>query len=317
MDTWHRLVELPSACVERLDCCRVTPMRSAERFSADFKISYAFRGVFLWHVAGRSIVGDANQVLFVRGGDAFRISAPRPGETSELVVTPSYALLSELTEAAGRSPEKHPLFEARRALATPRMQRRSAELLHRATYGLDRLAAEEEIVEFLRSVLASDLVMRPRSLSTRRIIRRTKEFLDAHFMEPRQLGDVARAVGVSPAYLTDVFRRFEGASLWQYVTRLRLARALVELPHTDDLTDLALRLGFSSHSHFTLAFRRAFGCTPSAFRRMTSAARTRQVMHTLPAAAGARKASAVTRSARHPEAADTRHPREHTSSRSM
>jgi AraC-like DNA-binding protein len=73
-------------------------------------------------------------------------------------------------------------------------------------------------------------------------------------------------VGASPAYLTDVFRRIEGVPLHRYLTQLRLARALVELPHASDLTTLAIDLGFSSHSHFTAVFRRAFGCTPSRFR---------------------------------------------------
>jgi AraC family transcriptional regulator len=58
----------------------------------------------------------------------------------------------------------------------------------------------------------------------------------------------------------------KGVSLRRYVNQLRLARALIELRSVDDLTRLALELGFSSHSHFTLAFRRAFGCTPSQFR---------------------------------------------------
>ena len=35
----------------------------------------------------------------------------------------------------------------------------------------------------------------------------------------------------------------------------------------DDLTDLGLDLGFSSHSHFSAAFRAAYGRTPSAFRQ--------------------------------------------------
>jgi len=52
---------------------------------------------------------------------------------------------------------------------------------------------------------------------------------------------------------------------------------LIDLPSADDLTSLALDLGFSSHSHFTLAFRRAFGCTPSQFRSTTRHGRTRTV----------------------------------------
>jgi AraC-like DNA-binding protein len=35
----------------------------------------------------------------------------------------------------------------------------------------------------------------------------------------------------------------------------------------DDLTVLALELAFSSHSHFTDAFCREVGCTPSRLRR--------------------------------------------------
>jgi AraC-like DNA-binding protein len=95
---------------------------------------------------------------------------------------------------------------------------------------------------------------------------KTKEFLDANMSSPIRLGDIAQAVGASPAYLTDVFRRAEGVPLHKYLTQLRLARALVELPHADDLTMLAFNLGFSSHSHFTAAFRRAYGSTPSSYR---------------------------------------------------
>jgi AraC family transcriptional regulator len=40
--------------------------------------------------------------------------------------------------------------------------------------------------------------------------------------------------------------------------------ALERLSEGDcDLTELALNLGFSSHSHFTDAFKREFGRTPS------------------------------------------------------
>lgn len=132
----------------------------------------------------------------------------------------------------------------------------------------EQCAADEELLGLLRHALRLDAPpVAPES--TRRLIRRTKEFLDATFATRIQLSQVGAAVGASPAYVTDVFRRYEGISLQRYVTQLRLARALIELPHAMDLTMLALDLGFSSHSHFTFAFRRSFGCTPSQFRRMT------------------------------------------------
>ena len=45
-----------------------------------------------------------------------------------------------------------------------------------------------------------------------------------------------------------------------------LARALDLLPRCDDLTTLSLDLGFSSHSHFTAAFRQTYGRTPREFQ---------------------------------------------------
>jgi AraC-like DNA-binding protein len=55
--------------------------------------------------------------------------------------------------------------------------------------------------------------------------------------------------------------------LYRYQLNLRLARALDLLVDYDDLTDLSLELGFSSHSHFSAAFRDAYGRSPSEFRQ--------------------------------------------------
>jgi AraC-like DNA-binding protein len=58
-----------------------------------------------------------------------------------------------------------------------------------------------------------------------------------------------------------------------YRNQLRLRAALESLrdPRVD-LSGLALDLGFSSHSHFTVMFRRSFGCPPSQFRRVVACA---------------------------------------------
>jgi AraC-like DNA-binding protein len=82
------------------------------------------------------------------------------------------------------------------------------------------------------------------------------------------LGDVARAVHSSPYHLARVFQQQNGVPIHRYLTRLRLRASLERLQDgAGDLTALALGLGFSSHSHFSDAFRREFGCTPSAVRR--------------------------------------------------
>lgn len=239
-----------------------------EGFSPDFQVCFPYRGLFVWRANRDDVVGDANQVLFVTGGEPYRMEAASAVGYAELIITPSPEILSELTAGVATDLAAHPLFSRRSRRADACVQRLRASYLRRSASGdLDDLSADEQAMELLRSALRGEAITGTPGWRTRRLIRRTKEHLDAHASTALRLRDVAEAVGASPAYLTDVFRRVEGVPLHRYVLQLRLARALVELPHANDLTALAFDLGFSSHSHFSSAFRRAFGCTPSEFRK--------------------------------------------------
>jgi AraC-like DNA-binding protein len=91
-------------------------------------------------------------------------------------------------------------------------------------------------------------------------------------------------VHYSPYHLARLFRREVGVPIHQYVNRLRLAAALERLADgVADPTELALDLGYSSHSHFSDYFRRAFGTSPSAFRRLGTASRLRELSKNLKA----------------------------------
>jgi AraC family transcriptional regulator len=81
------------------------------------------------------------------------------------------------------------------------------------------------------------------------------------------LAEMAGKVSVTPVYLTDAFRRVEGVPLYRYHLRMRLALALNLLADCNDLTTLAIDLGFASHSHFSASFKRTYGLTPSDFQR--------------------------------------------------
>jgi len=267
-----RLLDLSVGLVE--DVRRKSAEPESVGFSPDFQICLPYRGLFVWHVGNDEIVGDPNQLLFVKGQEPFRLSGSTAHGFAELVITPDFDVLSEIAHGDERSLSRHPLFRRRTWRADPRVQSFRTRFLHWATASeRDPLESEELVLGLVRCALQQD--GRRESVSaakTVRLIRRTKEVLQAQMSNRILLADVARAVGVSPAYLTDLFSRVEGVSLHQYLTQLRMARALVELPHTNDLTALALDLGFSSHSHFSYAFRRGFRCTPSEFRESTRAA---------------------------------------------
>jgi AraC family transcriptional regulator len=97
-----------------------------------------------------------------------------------------------------------------------------------------------------------------------------KSYLAGRLGERVKLEEVARAVHASPFHLARVFQQRTDVPIHRYLTQLRLRAALERLADgTDDLTRLALELGFSSHSHFTDAFRRALRRTPSEARNDT------------------------------------------------
>lgn len=81
--------------------------------------------------------------------------------------------------------------------------------------------------------------------------------------------DLAQRVDCSPSELCRRFRRETGFTIAQFRHSLRLRTALELLRSRPDITAIALDLGYASHSHFTAAFRRCFGLTPSQFRART------------------------------------------------
>ncbi len=271
-----RLAEFGSALVETLSAGGAPGPSGPEDLSPQFQVALPYRGILVWQVGSVAVVGDANQVIFVRRGESSHVSHPRPSGYSELILTPALPVLAEVARTSSARLASHPLFLRRSCRAEPRLQGLRTRLLQALSpeAGGDGLAGEELVLALLRGAFAANGANgRPAGGTTARLVRRAKEFLEAEFANPVRLADVGRAVGASPAYLTDVFRRVEGTSLHRYLVQLRLARALVELPHAEDLTALALDVGFSSHSHFSDAFRRSFGCTPSEFRRSVTPTR--------------------------------------------
>lgn len=266
-----RLLELSVGVVEDLRCAGVSSQAGPQAFSPDCQVALPYRGLFIWHVGAEEIVGDPNQVVYVTGGEEYRVSRPFPDGYGEVIITPNHEVLCEIAGANDRPLGQHPLFRERSWPADPRIQSFRTRFLQWATRTAptsDALQAEELVLSLLRRALSrGGSRERMTAPSTKRLIRRTKEFLESNLSASIRLTEIARAVGASPAYLTDVFSRTEGLPLHRYLTQLRLARALIELPHAEDLSALALDLGFSSHSHFTFAFRRVFGCTPSQFRK--------------------------------------------------
>ena len=100
-------------------------------------------------------------------------------------------------------------------------------------------------------------------------ILKAARFISENYMRPITTGDVARAVGFSPNYLSRKFRASAGIGLHEYIVFVRLHHASQELIATaDSITAIALRCGFSDGNYFKDSFKKKYGVTPREYRRM-------------------------------------------------
>jgi AraC-like DNA-binding protein len=145
-------------------------------------------------------------------------------------------------------------------------------LLHLRERERDPLFVEETVIRLLIGALAQSdghshrVSGREATPQQRRLVEQAKMVLTLETTRRVALAGLASRVGCSAFHLCRSFRLVEGMTLHEYQTQLRLRRAverLVECP-TENLSQLAIEMGFCSHSHFSAAFRRAFGTTPSA-----------------------------------------------------
>lgn len=99
------------------------------------------------------------------------------------------------------------------------------------------------------------------------VLRNTLEFIDAHLSDPLTLAELAAQAALSEYHFARMFRQSVGLAPHQYVMQRRIdhARQLVR-NSTLPLTEVALRCGFSSASHFSNRFKAATGATPSQLR---------------------------------------------------
>jgi AraC family transcriptional regulator len=230
--------------------------------SSEFQLVLPYAGAFEWRVGGNTVFLDGTRMLFVNAGEDYTDRHVVGCGHDSIIITPR---LSTLHELCGRTlPSRHLAFQRVAGSTTARMNLLGHRLLHLETSGNDPLTSDELMIGLLKEALGR--MQRVAGASPLRVVDAAKHFLHAHLCEPISLIQIAQAVQVSGAYLTDAFTRSEGVPLFRYRMRLRLNRALVDLPHCGDITGLALDLGFSSHAHFSNAFKSQYGLSPSAFR---------------------------------------------------
>ncbi len=286
----HRLFQSRTVSICDVRCRPHCSDPCGEEWADAHEVIFPRRGVFVQHEGRRSVIADGNQVLFLNRDQPYCISHPIPGGDDCTVFTFAPDVLLEVVgvydPSVGDRPDR--VFSLRHGPLEP-----EAALLHhkvRRCLGdasRDDMAIEELGLELLEKVVGHAYMVRGQrragshrdtALAHRATVDATKTLLSTRLGTTLSLDDVARAVHCSRFHLARLFRRHTGLSIHEYRNRLRLAEALERLcDGGSDLTELAMDLGYSSHSHFSAAFRRKFGTAPSQFRRTVTTAGLRKM----------------------------------------
>jgi AraC family transcriptional regulator len=243
--------------------------KAAEEWTPGVRLVFPYRGVYVHSVGSREHVAEPNQAIVVGEDQPYRVSHPVPGGDATLTVGMDPATVLELAPRELRGRGIAHVTERAALRIDAGTQLLAAGLRQRLSRGaVDPMEAETLTLRLVRRTLGTGGTPGAGRAGggPGRLAHQVKLLLSADPWRRWSLSEVAAEVSVSPVYLTDAFRRAEGVPLYRYQRRLRLALALTRLADSDNLADLAVRLGFHSHSHFSAAFRAEFGQTPSEFR---------------------------------------------------
>ena len=97
---------------------------------------------------------------------------------------------------------------------------------------------------------------------------RARDLADSRYTEPLGVEDMARAASLSRAHFSERFKEAFGVSPHAYLLTRRLERAAAMLRNTDySVAYICVSVGLSSVGSFTTSFKRAYGVTPTGYRK--------------------------------------------------
>lgn len=95
-----------------------------------------------------------------------------------------------------------------------------------------------------------------------------KRFVKRNCLRKVKLQDVANTVGLSPKYLSRVFKEYTGVGFDEYRLGLKIDRAKVFLKETSSNIDqIAYKIGYENTESFIRQFKKIAGCPPAEYRK--------------------------------------------------
>ena len=126
------------------------------------------------------------------------------------------------------------------------------------------VASSPEFASRVRSILSGEEMLPPH---TGALVKKAILYLNTHATSQIARWKLADSVNVSEDYLTRIFHKETGFSLWEYLNRYRIFLATELLLHTDEtIYEIALKTGFQDQAYFCRVFKKIHGVPPGKIR---------------------------------------------------
>jgi AraC family transcriptional regulator len=276
--------------IDNLDCSGLCGEHEhvREEIALHHEIVLPRYGVFQRYDAFGCQIVDVNYLAFFNSHQPHEISHPIDGGDGCIIINLRDDVLREILQAIDPTVmEREKPFLSSGILLDTGQQLVKQQLLNYLAH-ISRaychaplqitdatIEVEETVLAFIADMLATsyevDITPLPNPLYAD-TVRAIQTYLNSHYAENLTLSDIGAYVHYSPYLLCRIFKQQIGLTIHQYLARLRLFHALELLiaEPTLPVGDIALRLGFYSHSHFTAAFSQTFNLSPSDYRQQTN-----------------------------------------------
>lgn len=94
-------------------------------------------------------------------------------------------------------------------------------------------------------------------------------YINEHYADELSLDDISAAVNLSKFHMCRIFKDITGATIAEYLNNVRLTKIHSLLVNTNEsLGVIAAQTGFSSSVNLARVFKKAYGVSPSEFRKL-------------------------------------------------
>ena len=130
----------------------------------------------------------------------------------------------------------------------------------------ETIADKKEYIIYLFQTVASYVNSR-KSSHNLKVYEKVKKFIEDNYHKDLSLDNVSEVVGLSPSYLSLVFKEVSGTNFVEFINTYRISKSKILLQDISlTVNEISEKVGYTNSNTFIKVFKKYEGITPGQFR---------------------------------------------------